>query len=204
MSHFAVLVLVDHETPKENLEAEVARLLAPYDENGEWFRPEGGGKPESKWDWWVIGGRWSGALGGNDPKYDPAMNPINYSRCRYCDGSGTRSDMNPRPDWSRQADPLHPVIGEGCNVCHGTGWEFRFGDWVVPEDGNIRRLKDVPETFDPFALVTPNGEWHERGRMGWFGVAHDEKSMVEWRKNWAEQVRNLHPDTWAVIVDCHV
>ena len=46
MSHFATLVIVPSET--EDVEARVTELLAPYDENEEWFR-EG-----SRWDWWQI------------------------------------------------------------------------------------------------------------------------------------------------------
>jgi len=56
MSHFSVVVFT--KTGKED---EVERLLAPYDENGEWFADG------SRWDWWVIGGRWDGVLLGLEP-----------------------------------------------------------------------------------------------------------------------------------------
>lgn len=53
MSHFKVLVV--SQTPEQ-----VEQLLAPYAEEGEWFRPADEERPESRWDWWQLGGRWSG------------------------------------------------------------------------------------------------------------------------------------------------
>lgn len=51
-----------------DLEAEVAFLLAPYDENLEFEpfpeAPDEMWNPNGKWDWWVIGGRWEGVFSG--------------------------------------------------------------------------------------------------------------------------------------------
>lgn len=58
MSHFTVVVFTKD---RENPEQDVERLLAPFDENDDFFG-EG-----SFWDWWVIGGRWDGAMLGRDP-----------------------------------------------------------------------------------------------------------------------------------------
>lgn len=44
MSHFATLVIVDRQISREEAEDAVTPLLAPYDENGEWFREN------SRWD----------------------------------------------------------------------------------------------------------------------------------------------------------
>ena len=49
-------------------------------------------------------------------------------------------------------------------------------DWVnmfVPrEDSDWNRI--------PFCLVTTEGEWHERGDMGWWAVVSDEKDEDTW------------------------
>lgn len=44
--------------------------------------------PNSKWDWYCVGGRWGGALLGLDPE----ENPKNKERCQLCGGTGTRKD----------------------------------------------------------------------------------------------------------------
>lgn len=67
MSHFTVTVATaaaDAEEAAENIET----LLAPFDENRdvEQRTDEDGDtywtNPKAKWDWWQIGGRWSGDL----------------------------------------------------------------------------------------------------------------------------------------------
>lgn len=43
--------------------------------------------PNSKWDWYVIGGRWTGLF---DNKYDPRKDPRNLKKCEFCNGTGDR------------------------------------------------------------------------------------------------------------------
>lgn len=41
--------------------------------------------PRSKWDWWQVGGRWTGMM---DPEYDPQTDPNNIEKCDLCGGTG--------------------------------------------------------------------------------------------------------------------
>lgn len=58
MSHFPVAVILEEDVPfdRSSVEEALTRVLAPFDEQGEW------GAEETKWDWWVLGGRWRGEL----------------------------------------------------------------------------------------------------------------------------------------------
>ena len=47
--------------------------------------------PKSKWDWYTVGGRWSGTL----DDYNPYTDPKNQQECWLCKGTGIRTD---RPD----------------------------------------------------------------------------------------------------------
>jgi hypothetical protein len=81
-----------------------------------------------------------------------------------------------------------------------------LGIWTKPEDfprteaAYIRRERDG--ALCPFAGLH-DGTWHEKGSMGWFGLAADEKSTDAW----AREVRRLwdswSDDTRLAIVDCH-
>lgn len=111
--------------------------------------------PKSKWDWWVIGGRWDGVTTGG-PGHDR---------------------NNPAPLSARELA------------------------------GNVTRASDLAADSSssriPYALVTPDGEWHARGQMGWFGMS----SGDEPRKEWETRVRGLyaqHQDALVVGVDCHI
>jgi len=187
VTHFGVLVL----TTEENIEEAVASLLAPYDENGEWVRPG------SRWDWYAIGGRWTGAL---DPAYDPRKDPRNIETCGYCDGGITTqriADMYPA---------YKDSIGKTCIQCEGTAKTVRWD--LVAFDGDIRPIAglDPLEVSKAFSsIVTPDGEWHEEhdGGYGWFGATRTDKKDEAWHFTVAELLK-ANQDATAVVVDCHV
>lgn len=65
--------------------------------------------PNKKWDWWQVGGRYSGRfLNG----YAPEDDPINQEPCYLCGATGTRKDRDPN--------------GTECNGCQGTGIKTKW------------------------------------------------------------------------------
>lgn len=192
MSHFAVLVLSDDGSEKA-----IKALLAPYDEDGEWF---GDG---SRWDWWHIGGRFTGLF----DLYDATKDPANSETCNLCNGTGVRPNGKEQfgEAWFKQTNGCNGCSGTGISVKWPTQWAAHSGDTmlagVLPEPGSWR--------FFPSAIVTPDGEWHERARMGWFGATlPDEDGKEEKAEDiWQSEVRNLiqqHLEAYATVVDCHV
>ncbi len=57
--------------------------------------------------------------------------------------------------------------------------------------------------FVTFALLK-DGVWYERGEMGWFGMAHNEKDPKEWNSLVASMVENLPDETLISVYDCHI
>jgi hypothetical protein len=149
--------------------------------------------PKSKWDWYVVGGRWNGAF----DKYDPAADPRNYQRCTMCGGTGRRDDALAR-EW-RAKDPSYTC---NCNWCDGTGKELKWNSDWVPQN-NVRLAKLVPADFVPFACVTPDGAWHESAEMGWFAATSNEKEPGAWEAEFRSYMAQ-YPDHLAVLVDCHI
>lgn len=94
--------------------------------------------PNKKWDWWVVGGRWSGVLA---PRYEPSKDPANQETCWLCQGTGTRCDG---------VTGNQPVR---CNGCRGTGISVKFSsNWrKVPQDRcqvkdlDLAALRDAAE-----------------------------------------------------------
>lgn len=188
MSHAAVLIALD---PTDDVDSAIEEQMAPFDEGAEWFADG------SRWDWYVVGGRFTGTLDG----YDPNADDRNYATCRLCAGTGKR--LPP------------PNVGPGdhlCNGCDGTGTARNFhnaghdGDIITrgsldldtlskrQRERGIRRyekakLDSSPEfmygvnpaktTLDEYlaGLQSPiacpaflhHRVWHEAERMGWFG-----------------------------------
>lgn len=52
--------------------------------------------------------------------------------------------------------------------------------------------------------VLKDGEWYEKGEMGWFGQAHNEMSESQWEKEFNALLNSLPDDTLLTVVDCHI
>lgn len=150
--HFYALAVIPGDGDVDRL---VAEALAPYDvrrevellsdEDGEahWYNPDG------LWDWFQIGGRWTGVLSG----YRPADDPELMRSCRWCAGTGRRDDEVGRE--RRAADPSFT-----CNGCEGRGealdwpteWPRHHGDVLDALDVLVR-IADVDDDAVPFAIM---------------------------------------------------
>lgn len=227
MSHASVLLAVEVVDPKDRTEIETAVQfqMAPFDENDEWFRDG------SRWDWYQIGGRFSGMLDGYNPDADPA----NLQTCKTCGGSGVR------PGGGEQFGEEWFKACNGCNGCNGTGNSSVWPTSRRAHDGDIALVRDVNlSKFDadaPYAFLHDR-HWHEPERLGWFGGTakteceiHNPGASVEemirrcvtkcddmgariivWNEPyeiWKQEFRKrfiepLKPETVLVVVDYHV
>ena len=80
------------------------------------------------WDWWQIGGRWTGI----HDDYDPARDDRNTESCSICGGTGYRSD--PLGVRTRREDPSYT-----CNGCEE--FDSKTQKWEHGSYGKGRRLK---------------------------------------------------------------
>jgi hypothetical protein len=84
----------------------------------------------------------------------------------------------------------------------------QYGLGVAKVDGNVIHVKDLLEKWDAerfvsFALLTPEGDWLERGSMGWWGIVSGAMSRDEWKQRFRETLEK-YPGAVAVAVDCHI
>lgn len=170
MSHASVLVVLPGEIrePQEAVQYE----MEPFDEEGGWFRDG------SRWDWWVIGGRFTGCL----DLYDPQMDKRNWESCDLCDGTGTRRDLDKVVEgWCNGCSQfLKKGLAVGVRIKWPTEWVPHNGD--VMTMGELRKIKrDSP--FRTYAVLKERN-WHERSRLGWFG---DETKTEHDRANGDEE-----------------
>jgi hypothetical protein len=142
--------------------------------------------PDSQWDWWQIGGRWTGVL----RDYDPETDPRNLETCRFCGGTG------------RRANPQDGSISE-CHMCDGTGQLTKWpGEWAN-YNGDMLPVRDLHLTTYPHAVVTPDGEWHQEAEVGWFGCTSCNVDPAQWTEL-VDTLLEKHCDCTAVVVDCHI
>lgn len=120
--------------------------------------------PNSKWDWYQLGGRWAGRI---MVKEGVGYDPPNFS-------------------WGWDEESKKEVLSG------------RRTDSAIK--GNIENLSELTA----FAVLM-NGEWHENGEMGWFGISHGETMTDdEWKSKVQELLNGLPDDSLISMYDCHI
>jgi hypothetical protein len=142
------------------------------------------GNPNGQWDWYLIGGQFSGVLTG----YKAWEDPINYEVCPFCNGTG-------------QCTGIDSVIG--CNGCSGTGKHQKHpSQWKPYPDDTMRvssLLHSTPD-FVPCAVVTPSGEWLEEGLVSRYVAAVE---GLEQKQARLRELLSPYPDCLITVVDLH-
>lgn len=135
----------------EDVDTQVAVAMAPHQED------DTGGF----WDWYQIGGRYSGLKDG----YDPEADPRNIEVCPFCNGTGDRPEMvyyetteNGEQircfvdDWARQCN--------GCNACIGKGVRAKWPTQWVQHEGDVIPVSEVSDDLTCFTLIVGDTVLH--------------------------------------------
>ena len=64
-------------------------------------------------------------------------------------------------------------------------------------------LKDAQVPFCTFAVLK-DGQWYEKGSMGWFGSVAGNKTDAQWSDEFIKLLDSLPDDALLSIVDCHI
>lgn len=229
MSHSTVLVISKSAD-------DVRMLLAPYDEDlrvDPYLDDDGETttyNPQSRWDWYAIGGRWSGML--------RHRNGSGVDAARKCD-----LDLDGMRDEAAQSaadryDRYRTIVDEYGEIVPWAALvekhtnnkgvidfdaardEFRaqpamdkireadlmwhLDDLVAHDrDGYIEHARQgaVPG----FATLTWKHGWMEQGRMGWWGMSSaTQESEREYLAAANKVIDEAPDDAWFTIVDVHI
>lgn len=182
MSHYVVAVI-------HRADQKVDDLLAPYEEGAE-------NNKANYWDWYEIGGRWKGMIKQKDGKrvdvapigsIDMTMDQDTYEQAlNFWDVAIDQKDELKKPDVDYFT--LHKP----------EYFKEYFGDRET-------YAKDRA-SFSSYAVITPDGKWHAKGEMGWFGYSSETPDDAkEWRDNWQKRwIDEQDPELIMTIVDCHI
>jgi hypothetical protein len=132
-----ILARLRATTPQQYYDERI-RFHEQFDDEG---RPISTYNRDSKWDWYVIGGRWDG--------------------------------------WINDRETSNESI----------------------EDNSALVQEAIARNRIPHAVITPDGDWHERGQMGWFAT------LLTENENWEQHVGAIlapYSGYRFVIVDAHI
>lgn len=184
--------------------------------------------PNRQWDWWQVGGRYSnrlttfagqktdsakkGEIDFPSMEREKAANAtaewnaaqaildgtdLNESwasvRERVKDIDAARAFYNEQPrvkKW-REATRQHPILD---------GFFSNAEDYAVPL---VEFLSTRCAPLTGFAVLK-DGQWFERGKMGWWACVSNEKDGEDWQKEFDKLIFDLPEDHAITIVDCHI
>lgn len=80
---------------------------------------------------------------------------------------------------------------------------FNFDEKYRTFEGNNCLVEEITPGWTPFAIITPKGEWIERGEMGWWAVVSNEKEEEKWEEE-VKKVFAKYKGHTVVSVDTHI
>jgi len=133
------------------------------------------------------------------------------AECDECNGTGTyKSTYNPESqwDWYRIGGRWDgDLIDNQQRSENGFNFDRRHetltNNAIKIADLLTRAGDDDKALYSFFAMLTPDGEWIEKGDMGWWGMVADEKDEGVWKA----QVRTVYEkfrEHWVVLLDAHI
>ena len=177
--------------------------------------------PNAKWDWWVIGGRWSKHWGldqGPRSAFDfDLLRGEAHAKAvsHYEEVTAPAAGLTPPIEtWD---DVLARVEKAGGNVqdareeYNSHPWrkaltkklffQYTADNYMQGRDAFVRNY--IARSIFPYAFVK-DGLWAQRGNMGWFGMSTDETTEAEWAECVTAMLNNLSEGTQITVVDCHI
>lgn len=182
--------------------------------------------PNKKWDWWVVGGRFSGRL--------LLKSGVTVNQAMLCtiDLHAMREDARSRAiklwdevhetvsglptieDWNQirktaqsidaareryWAQPAVTALKERFPKSWGLDREVEAAGRARDEYGQ----READDAISTFAFVK-DGQWIERGEMGWFACVANEREQADWSAEFNKMLDTLPPTAWLTVVDCHI
>lgn len=179
--------------------------------------------PNKQWDWWVIGGRWSGmlVLKGGGTADQARKSDIDFAAMQGKAGSAAAKEWDEMAE-ARQGNDVWTPFELVRNQCAsieearekywaqpavvamkkagGFSWGG-FDQYLMPREDFIN--KDRDGALSTFAFLKDR-QWSEKGSMGWFGMSIDKMTQDEWNAWMSAQIEALPDDAMITIVDAHV
>ena len=204
--------------------------------------------PNAKWDWYSMGGRWSGffKLKENKIPYGKIGTPGVFGNKPEDMGKGLRADqalkgdidfvgmredhvkrclqnydefhkiVNGRevPVWKKLLEEWEGKVENHVDFCRKLYHDnevikdLRNNDFYFDEEQYLTSRFEYAKKCQDEAVVTyallKDGKWYQRGQMGWWGMASDEKDQDVWNQEFTKIVDSLPDDTMLTVVDCHI
>jgi hypothetical protein len=164
------------------------------DENGNMMSTH---NPEGRWDWWVIGGRWTNFLNLKNGETD------DFAKVKDVRFEPTEDEIKQTGEKYERLKKADAMRKQGIALDKDAELELMFAEFDPTQSKEDFVREESAISF--YSCVDKNGEWHERAECGWFGSEHNvTEEKEEWRLKFKERfIDPLDPNDILVVVDCH-
>lgn len=203
--------------------------------------------PDAKWDWWLVGGRWTGffkvkegaahQVGEVGLMTEPAEDGWgDQLRKKDVDIDGMRDvarnhaseqydqfkavtagyELPPFNSWDEVREATddiekaraiyteNPFVKAIKDANIGPWFDCALTHFCVRTGGRDAYIQKAVDNCATTFAVVKDGEWYERGDMGWWGMVADEKEDDEWGREFSKLIDGVPDDTLLTVVDCHI
>jgi len=163
--------------------------------------------PNTKWGWYVIGGRWDDLLKikscfGGGRSNEAHISEVDWEALNRISKKDER--------WYRRFWEIN-VLGKKMTRAEEKKHEyFSMYDenYYLEYYGNVEKYIKINGAFSTYAVVTPDGVWHAIGKMGMWGFSSEKPEDVEgwsgsWYDNFVKPYFQSKEDHYITILDCH-
>lgn len=165
--------------------------------------------PNAKWDWWSVGGRWTGFFKAKKGvKFPNDLSTGTPGLLTECAGDGWHDSIrkcdidfeamkaeaveSAKENWKKYQEEL-------AKNAEMAKFIFQYPDDVKTEEDCIKyKLKTYLSTF----ALLKDGKWYEKGKMGWWAIVSNENK--DWCEEFTKMFEELPEDTLITVVDCHI
>lgn len=181
--------------------------------------------PNSRWDWYEVGGRWHNILltkiNNNDvidgntslfnlnDNYKEAPNGYKWvdgARIKDIDFKKAIEFKNTYQKairfWETYIEGQDPITEE---EKEDIKWEVYKKEYYIERYKTKENYAKMQSTFTCWALLDETG-WHEKGKMGWWAMNDSTKdSELLFTEKFTETINKPeNQDKYLIIVDCHI
>ena len=154
--------------------------------------------PNSKWDWYVIGGRFSGRIPLKSGEFCDSSH-IKYVDIDHCDNKIYNDAIR---FWELYIDEQKPLTEEDKELIK---FILYSKEYYKERYTSKNDYASWCAGFGFYAALLPNGLWLEPGEMGWFASSATAEDDIAWRSKVKEVLREAKDKGWSItIVDCHI
>lgn len=151
--------------------------------------------PNSKWDWYEEGGRWNNFIKLKSGGYanTAKIGDIDFSLDTKVYDEALRF-------WEVIIDEEPLKAGEKKPFCL-----YKKEYYTERYSDKYDYARSCAE-WRTYAVLTPDGIWHEPGAMGWFGCSSaSAEDDTKWEREFKETFIDTADPEWSItIIDCHI